>query len=114
MGIESRPVTALKGVGPRLAGKLARLGAHTVQDVLFHLPFRYQDRTRVTPIADLRPGMETVVFGEIGLSELGYRGRRSLTCRISDDTGVVTLRFYNFSKFATSPYIKMNTTAVGN
>ena len=63
MDITSLPVTRLKGVGPKLAEKLKRLGLHTVQDVLFHLPLRYQDRTRVLPLGGLRPGMEAVVEG---------------------------------------------------
>ncbi|HEX9626602.1 MAG TPA: ATP-dependent DNA helicase RecG [Acidiferrobacterales bacterium] len=98
MDIEHRPVTALKGVGPRLAQKLERLGLNTVQDVLFHLPFRYQDRTRVTPLGSLRAGMEAVVVGRIDLSDVVFRGRRSLLCRISDGTGSLTLRFFHFSR----------------
>ena len=52
--LAERPVTALRGVGPALAEALARLGLRTVQDVLFHLPLRYEDRTRVVPIGAVR------------------------------------------------------------
>jgi ATP-dependent DNA helicase RecG len=97
MDIASLPVTRLKGVGPKLAEKLKRLGLYTVQDVLFHLPLRYQDRTRVLPIGGLRPGMETVVEGEIELADVVFRGRRSLICRVSDGTGHLHLRFFYFS-----------------
>ncbi|MEK7222980.1 MAG: ATP-dependent DNA helicase RecG [Pseudomonadota bacterium] len=97
MDIASLPVTRLKGVGPKLAEKLKRLGLHTVQDVLFHLPLRYQDRTRVLPMGGLRPGMETVVEGEIELADVVFRGRRSLICRVSDGTGHLHLRFFYFS-----------------
>lgn len=97
MDIEQLSVTALKGVGPRLAEKLARLGLHTVQDVLFHLPFRYQDRTRTVPIGQLRVGTEAVVVARVELSDVVFRGRRSLLCRISDGTGLLTLRFFHFS-----------------
>ncbi len=97
MDIASLPVTALKGVGPKLADKLKRLGLHSVQDVLFHLPLRYQDRTRVLPIGSLRPGMEAVVEGEIELADVVYRGRRSLICRVSDGTGHLHLRFFYFN-----------------
>ena len=97
MDIASLPVTALKGVGPKLAEKLKRLGLRTVQDVLFHLPFRYQDRTRVTPIGSLRPGMEAVIVGKIELTDVVFRGRRSLVCRVSDGTGHIHLRFFYFN-----------------
>ncbi|MCR4332376.1 MAG: ATP-dependent DNA helicase RecG [Sulfuricaulis sp.] len=97
MDIASLSVTALKGVGPKLAEKLKRLGLHTVQDVLFHLPLRYQDRTRVLPMGGLRPGMEAVVEGEIELADVVFRGRRSLICRVSDGTGHLHLRFFYFS-----------------
>ncbi|MDO8705970.1 MAG: ATP-dependent DNA helicase RecG [Sulfuricaulis sp.] len=97
MDIASLPVTSLKGVGPKLAEKLKRLGLHSVQDVLFHLPLRYQDRTRQFPIGSLRPGMEAVVEGEIELADVVYRGRRSLICQVSDGTGHLQLRFFYFS-----------------
>ncbi|MHB8622100.1 MAG: ATP-dependent DNA helicase RecG [Sulfuricaulis sp.] len=97
MDIASLPVTALKGVGPKLAEKLKRLGLYTVQDVLFHLPLRYQDRTQLRPIGSLRPGMEAVVEAEVELADVVFRGRRSLVCRLSDATGHLYLRFFYFS-----------------
>jgi len=93
----STPITYLKGVGPRLAIRLQRLGVETVQDLLFHLPSRYQDRTQVIPIGALRLGDEAVVQGEVLLSEV-QRGRRAmLLVRIGDGTGALTLRFFHFS-----------------
>ena len=93
----STPVTYLKGVGPRLAVRLQRLGVETVQDLLFHLPARYQDRTQVIPLGALRPGDEAVVQGEVLHSEV-QRGRRAmLLVRIGDGTGSLTLRFFHFS-----------------
>ncbi len=97
MDIASLPVTTLKGVGPKLADKLKRLGLQTVQDVLFHLPLRYQDRTRLLRIGSLRPGMEAAVEGEIELADVVYRGRRSLICRVSDGSGHLHLRFFHFN-----------------
>jgi ATP-dependent DNA helicase RecG len=98
MDIATLPVTALKGVGSKLQAKLVRLGLHTVQDVLFHLPFRYQDRTRVTPIGRLAPGREAVIVGRIELADVVYRKRRALVCRIADGTGHVHLRLFHFNK----------------
>jgi ATP-dependent DNA helicase RecG len=91
------PVATLKGVGPRLAEKLEHLGITTVQDLLFHLPLRYQDRTRVVPIGTLRPGDEAVVEGEVQLSEIKFGKRRMLLTRIADGSGSLTLRFFHFS-----------------
>jgi len=91
------PVTMLQGVGPRNAEKLGRLGINTVQDVLFHLPSRYQDRTRVVPIGSLRPGEQVVVEGEVELSDIKFGRRRSLLVQIADGTGSLILRFFHFS-----------------
>ena len=91
------PVTDLKGVGPKNAERLARLGIGSVQDLLFHLPVRYQDRTRVVPIGSLRVGQQAVVEGEVELSEVRFGRRRSLLVRIADGSGGITLRFFHFS-----------------
>jgi ATP-dependent DNA helicase RecG len=95
--IERRPVTGLKGVGPALAKRLAKLGIETVADLLFWLPTRYEDRTRLVPIGSLRPGSRAAVEGTIELAEVVFRGRRSLLVRLSDGTGFLTLRFFHFS-----------------
>jgi ATP-dependent DNA helicase RecG len=94
---EQRPVATLRGVGPALAEKLAKLGVTQVQDLLFVLPMRYEDRTQVSPIGALRHGVRSVVEGEIQLTEVAYRRRRQLLCRISDGSGSLTLRFFYFS-----------------
>ncbi|EDY85775.1 ATP-dependent DNA helicase RecG [gamma proteobacterium HTCC5015] len=91
-------VTQFKGVGPALAEKLARLPIHTVQDVLFHLPLRYQDRTRVTPICALQHGAEVVVEGEVEHAEIVIRRRRQMLVQLSDGTGSLVLRFFYFSQ----------------
>lgn len=94
---EQRPITALRGVGSALAEKLLRLGVTQVQDLLFVLPLRYEDRTQVRQIGSLLPGARSVVEGEIQLTEVTYRRRRQLLCRISDGSGFLTLRFFYFS-----------------
>jgi ATP-dependent DNA helicase RecG len=92
------PVTRLKGVGPALAEKLKKLGIESVQDILFHLPFRYEDRTRVSPIGTVRPGETCVLEGEIVACDVAYGRRRSLLAYLQDSTGKIGLRFYHFSK----------------
>jgi ATP-dependent DNA helicase RecG len=94
---EQRPVASLRGVGPALAEKLARLGVSRVQDLLFVLPLRYEDRTQISQIGALKIGARAVVEGEIQLTEVAYRRRRQLLCRITDGTGSLTLRFFYFS-----------------
>ena len=91
------PVTQLRGIGAAQAEKLARLNIFTLQDVLFHLPFRYQDRTRITPIGATRDGSEALIQGRVLLADVVIRKRRSLLCRIEDGTGQITLRFFHFS-----------------
>lgn len=95
--IVSLPVTVIRGVGEQVASKLSRLGIHTVQDLLFHLPMRYQDRTQVTALGALRVGMEVLVMGRVELTEIVYGRRRSLLSRISDGTGALTIRLFHFS-----------------
>ncbi|MDX1443097.1 MAG: ATP-dependent DNA helicase RecG [Gammaproteobacteria bacterium] len=90
-------ITRLKGVGPQLAEKLEKLGVRTLQDLLFHLPARYEDRTRIVPIGSLVPGQAAVIEGEIEHSEIAFRGRRTWLLRIADGTGSLTLRFFYFS-----------------
>jgi len=96
--VAPEPVTVLPGVGPALAEKLGRLSVRTVQDLLFLLPLRYEDRTRLVDIGALRPGMRITVEGEIELSEVVYRKRRMLLCQLADGTGFVLLRFFHFSR----------------
>ncbi|MBK9131739.1 MAG: ATP-dependent DNA helicase RecG [Gammaproteobacteria bacterium] len=93
----SSPVGRLKRVSPHLEDLLARLEIRTVQDLLFHLPIRYQDRTRVAPIGTLQAGDEAVIEGEVLLTEIRYGRRRMLLSRLGDGTGTITLRFFHFS-----------------
>jgi ATP-dependent DNA helicase RecG len=91
------PVSRLRGVGQRNSVKLQRLGIQRIADLLFHLPYRYSDRTRVTPIGALQPGREAVVEGTIELTQVRFGRRRSLLSVLSDGTGRFTLRFFHFS-----------------
>jgi len=93
------PLTTLGGVGPALADTLGKLGLREVQDLWFHLPLRYEDRTTVVPIADLRPGDRAQVEGIVEHVERGFRFRPQLKVIIGDDTGrPLLLRFFHFRK----------------
>ncbi|GLQ90522.1 ATP-dependent DNA helicase RecG [Dyella flagellata] len=93
------PVTALGGVGPALLESLARLGLHRAQDLWFHLPLRYEDRTHLTPLADLRPGMRAQVVGVVEAVEKGFRYRPQLKVAIGDDAmQTLLLRFFHFNR----------------
>jgi ATP-dependent DNA helicase RecG len=92
------PLTVLNGVGPALAKKLERLTLGRVEDLLFLLPLRYEDRTQLVRIGALQPGSRCLVTGEVLLAETVYRGRRNLLVRISDGSGQLTLRFFHFSR----------------
>jgi ATP-dependent DNA helicase RecG len=95
MDLSLLPCQHLHGVGKRVAEKLAHLGIHYVQDLLFHLPLRYQDRTRVFPIADLTPGDHVVVEGEIESAQTPPAGRTRLLCLLRDPSGRIRLRFFH-------------------
>jgi ATP-dependent DNA helicase RecG len=83
-------------ISPATLGKLARLGIHHRADLLLHLPLRYEDETRLAPIATLQPGATAQVQGTISHSEIAFRPRRTLVCRMQDDGGELYLRFLNF------------------
>lgn len=91
------PCSHLRGVGPQLAARLEKLGLRTVQDLLFHLPARYEDRTRIMPIRNLRPGDHAVIEGEIVDAQLRFGRRRSLVCSLKDASGFIALRFFHFT-----------------
>ena len=95
---ETASLTELTGVGPALAKKLERLGLFAVEDLLFLLPLRYEDRTQLVELGALETGIRCLVTGEVLLSEIAYRGRRNLLVRIGDGTGQITLRFFHFSR----------------
>lgn len=95
--ILQQPVSSLKGVGAKVAEKLAKLNIRTLQDVLFHLPLRYQDRTRVFPIGSLREGMECVIEANVDHSEVKFGRRRMLLVHVSDSSGSLILRFFHFN-----------------
>lgn len=95
--LQQQALSKLKGVGAQLAKRLEKLGLFNLQDLLFHLPYRYVDRTKVTAIAQLLPYQAAVVEGEICASNVVFGKRRSLVCRLKDGSGSINLRFYHFN-----------------
>jgi ATP-dependent DNA helicase RecG len=93
-----QPVATLRAVGPKRAAELARFGLATVEDVLWHLPFRYEDwRTRV-PLAALRPGEDVTAVGEVAGVHQGFsgrRGRRLLEVVLRDGAASAVLVWFN-------------------
>jgi ATP-dependent DNA helicase RecG len=93
------PCQHLTGVGKKVAERLARLGIVHVQDLLFHLPLRYQDRTHVRPMRSLVPGEHVVVEGEVESVTTPRVGKTRLLCRLHDVTGRINLRFFYANAF---------------
>ncbi|PJC85199.1 ATP-dependent DNA helicase RecG [Vibrio sp. HA2012] len=91
------PVTALSGVGAKVAEKLAKVGLHTIQDILFHLPLRYEDRTRIYPMAKVHAGLWGAVQGKVMNTDTVFGRKKMLTVKLSDGNGTLTLRFFNFT-----------------
>lgn len=95
--LDKTSLQQLSGVGVKLAEKLARLGLLHVQDLLFHLPLRFQDRTRVHPFAQALPGIEIQVEGTVTHSQIHMGKRRSLAVTLRDETSLLVIRFYHFT-----------------
>jgi|TARA_B110000091_G_scaffold44483_2_gene48618 ATP-dependent DNA helicase RecG len=88
----------LKGIGPAQSQKLSRLNLYTLQDLMLHLPHRYEDRTRVTPIVYLAPDHGAVIEGDVVHTQIQFGRRRSLIVTLRDETGQIAIRFFHFSK----------------
>ena len=90
-------LSTFKGVGPAMVKRLEKIGLTSVQDILFHLPLRYEDRTRITTIRDCLPGNFTNIIGEITNNQITHGKRRMLVVDLNDGTGNVQLCFFSFS-----------------
>ena len=91
-------MTRLKGVGKHLADKLATLNIYTVDDLIFHLPYKYQDRTQITPLSQLAAGSDVLFCAQIESTSVVYGRRRTLVARVSDGTGRLTIRWFYFNR----------------
>ncbi|RUM87044.1 MAG: DNA helicase RecG [Thermodesulfatator sp.] len=91
------PVQYVKGVGPKLAARLASRGLHTVEDLLYFLPRAYEDRRRLTPIREARIGERVVVQGEVVMSgPVHFKRRKVYEVLLSDGTGILALKWFHF------------------
>ena len=95
--LDGVPLTSLSGVGSAIAEKLSRIGIQNVQDLLFHLPMRYEDRTRITPISDVRPESFATIEGYVQHTEVQFGRRPILSVTLSDGTSKIMLKFFNFN-----------------
>ncbi|MGL4381121.1 MAG: ATP-dependent DNA helicase RecG [Vibrio sp.] len=95
--LSSVALTELSGVGAKVAEKLAKIGLHNVQDLLFHLPLRYENRSKVYPLVQLHHGLWAAVQGKVMAADTLFGKRKMLSVKISDGNGSLTLRFFNFS-----------------
>ncbi|MDC9598077.1 ATP-dependent DNA helicase RecG [Xenorhabdus anantnagensis] len=95
--LDAIPLTTLRGVGANQVTKLAKLGLVNLQDLLLHLPLRYEDQTRLYTINELLPGIYATVTGKVLRTNVVFGRRRIMTCQISDGTGILTLCFFNFT-----------------
>ena len=94
---KNHPIQNIKGVGPKIADTLSNLGIYQVEDAVFHLPYKYEDRTNLTPIGDAPYETPLLVEGEIVKSTVVFRGKRMLITEIFDGTGRLTMRMFHFA-----------------
>lgn len=95
--LDAVPLSSLTGIGAAQCGRLAKIGLRTVWDLLLHLPLRYEDRTHHCKIGDLLAGVYATVEGEVLNCNVTFGARRMMACQIKDDSGMLTLRFFNFN-----------------
>lgn len=99
-------IDKIKGVGPKVNAELQKLGINSIQDALFLLPKRYENRTKITQIKDLKVGEAFQFEGEIVESKIYYPGRRSFYAKVSDGTGYLQIRLFYFSHAQASAFKK--------
>jgi ATP-dependent DNA helicase RecG len=95
--LDKAPCKILRGVGPQISKLLEKLSIYTLQDLLFHLPLRYLDRTHLMPLKDVRVGDYVAIEGVIQSHRVSRGAKASLVCELKDNTGYMTLRFFHFT-----------------
>lgn len=106
MKLSEIPVETLKGVGAKVAEKLSQLSIFNLEDLLFHLPYKYQDRSKVVPIGSLLHGQTAQIFGVVEGADIVFGKRRSLVCKISDSTGIMDIRLFYFSMSQKKQFVR--------
>ncbi|MGD8384020.1 MAG: ATP-dependent DNA helicase RecG [Lysobacterales bacterium] len=96
----------LRGVGPKLLERLATLGIERISDLLFHLPLRYEDRTRIHPIGGCRPGQRLLIEGRVEHAAVVRTRRSTLVVLLADGSGRITLRFFHFRPYQKQQFAK--------
>ena len=91
------PLIKLSGIGSSLEKKFHTLGIDTIQDLLFHFPLRYEDRSSSCAIGDVAIGEHTTIEGCIIKTEVILKRKQMLVCHIQDESGIAILRFMNFN-----------------
>lgn len=94
----NQSIIVLKGIGAKMLERFSKRSLFTLNDLLFHLPVRYQDKTRVVPISTLRVGDSALVSGELIACKTHTARRAVLSCEINDGSGVISFRFFHFNK----------------
>ena len=97
MSLLQQEVSVLAGVGPHTLHRLKKLEVYTLLDLLLHLPTRYEDRTLICPINDLTVGQSSLVCGHVEQVSVIPSARKILVCHINDGTGLLALKFLNYS-----------------
>ncbi|WP_342227128.1 ATP-dependent DNA helicase RecG [Rickettsiella endosymbiont of Rhagonycha lignosa] len=88
--------TQLLGVGPKISNYLSKCGILNLQDLLLHFPLRYENRTQLTPIKDVRCDSNVLITGVIHPDPHANKSRKGYSCKLSDETGSINLRFFHF------------------
>ena len=96
----SDPLISISGLGQKTSERLNQLGIYSLEHLLFHLPNRYQDKTRLTPLADAQVGAEVLVELTINRIEEAPTRQRQLLCHLTDENGQrLLLRFFHFNQY---------------
>ena len=107
----NKQLTELPGIGPATLQNLNALGVTSLEDLCFHLPYAYQDRSSITNLADITEGEERVVSGQIVSVQTMYKPKKMMVVKIKDESGFLNLRFFYFHPAQARSFIKDKTVS---